>query len=515
MGIGALGDAGVSIVISAKDEFSKEFAKVNKTLVATGAAITAFGVAGIAAFSKTIPGARDLAEETSKLKTVFDEINQTELEKTVKELGEAYILSDRQTTRLLASTGDLLTGLGFADDVALDFSKSVVELGSDLASFNNYQGGAAGAAEILEKALLGERDSLKQLGISILESDVKNQLLIDGTSELEGLALKQARANATLTLIMAQSGNAIGDTARTSEDLANRQRELTRQMENAADSIGTLLLPIALELTNVAISLIEHFGGLSDKQKKWIVIIGLAATALALILGPLLILLALLPAISAGIGVLTTATALFTATNFWWIAGILAAIAVIGTIIYAIKNWDKIVKKLGEMWNWFKNSVITPVFNFLKDKFEPQINAVKLIIEILKSAIGLLGEKFNWLKNSILTPVWNTFKDIYTWLKNKFLGVIGSVIDKIRSVISLAKKAGGSIASGAAKVLGSRQTGGYIPQTGLYNLHQGEYVVPKKDVDKGNSTVININNLNGFNARDIANQLQKELNKKI
>ena len=149
------GNAGVTIVISAVDDFSKEFANVNKTILATGAAITAMGVAGVAIFAKTIPGARDLAEETSKLNTVFDEINSTELANTITELGEAYILSNRETTRLVASTGDLLTGLGFTDDVALKFAKDVVELGSDLASFNNFQGGAAGAARILEKALLG------------------------------------------------------------------------------------------------------------------------------------------------------------------------------------------------------------------------------------------------------------------------------------------------------------------------------------------------------------------------
>lgn len=474
------GDAGVSIVISAVDNFSKEFKNVNKTMVATGAAITAFGVAGVAAFSKTIPGARDLAEETSKLNTVFNDINQQELANTIAELGDAYILSNRETTRLVASTGDLLTGLGFADDIALEFSKDVVALGSDLASFNNFQGGAAGAAKILEKALLGERESLKSLGISILESDVKNQLLIDGTSELTGLALKQARANATLTLIYAQTQSAQGDVARTSQDLANRQRQLTKEMENAADSIGTLLLPVALKLTNVAISLIELFSGLSDKQKKWIVIIGVAATVLALILGPLLILLALLPAISAGVGILTAATTAFTAVNMWWIAGILAAIAVIGIIIYAIKNWDKIIAKL-------------------------------------KVVVGILGDKFTWLKDKVLMPVWDTFKSISSWMKNTFLGVIGSVIDALSSAWDWTKKVGGDVASAAGSVLGSRQNGGYIPQTGLYNLHEGEHVLTKREVDSGNekNMIININNLNGFNARDIANQLQDELDKKI
>jgi hypothetical protein len=45
-----------------------------------------------------------------------------------------------------------------------------------------------------------------------------------------------------------------------------------------------------------------------------------------------------------------------------------------------------------------------------------------------------------------------------------------------------------------ANVIGSRQTGGYIPETGAYMLHQGEYVVPKEAVSplSGSSYVVNI-----------------------
>jgi len=157
---------------------------------------------------------------------------------------------------------------------------------------------------------------------------------------------------------------------------------------------------------------------------------------------------------------------------------------------YLWKNWDIIKEEGIRIWNKIKENIV--------------------------SAVQSLGDKFIWLKDSVLTPVWDTFKNIYGWLKNKFLGVIGSVIDKIKSVISLAREAGGGIASAAGKVLGSRQTGGYIPQTGLYNLHQGEYVVPKREVNtSGRNIIINIDNLNGFNAGDIAEGLQEELEKKI
>ena len=267
------GGAAVAVTITAIDKFSNVFNTLDKKLIAAGAAFTALGIAATTALASTVQPAIDLAEETSKLSTVFDDIPADQLAMDITSLGEAYILSDLETTRLIASTGDLLTGLGLTDEAALSLSKDVLGLGSDLASFNNFQGGAAGAAKIVEKALLGERESLKSLGISILESDVKNQLLIDGTSELTGVALKEARARATMTLIMEQSGNAMGDVARTADSLANRQRELDRQTMNLKTSVGEALLPVVEALTNAMISVVGWFNNLSPQMKKTITIL--------------------------------------------------------------------------------------------------------------------------------------------------------------------------------------------------------------------------------------------------
>jgi len=59
------------------------------------------------------------------------------------------------------------------------------------------------------------------------------------------------------------------------------------------------------------------------------------------------------------------------------------------------------------------------------------------------------------------------------------------------------------------------QKGGYVPETGPALLHKGEYVVPANQVERSMGITIYINNLNGFNARDIAEKLQDELGAKI
>jgi hypothetical protein len=216
----------------------------------------ALGFVGFAAVmsgvTKSVKLAIDAEETHSKLLTVF----RGETEATaavVKDLSDNYILSKSSAEALLASTGDLLTGIGLTTKEALKLSEQTVKMGADLASFNNFAGGAAGAAKILEKALLGERESLKSLGISINETDVKQRLMATGQDKLTGIALKAARAQETLNLIMKQSPNAIGDVERTSDSTANTLKKLENQLEDLGVEIGDELLPVVKDLADWAI----------------------------------------------------------------------------------------------------------------------------------------------------------------------------------------------------------------------------------------------------------------------
>ena len=94
-------------------------------------------------------------------------------EDTAKTFRQSFGLSRKAAKQLLGDTGDLLVGFGFTEDAALDLSKKVNELAVDLASFTNFSGGAEGASLALTKALLGERESIKSLGIAITEADLK------------------------------------------------------------------------------------------------------------------------------------------------------------------------------------------------------------------------------------------------------------------------------------------------------------------------------------------------------
>jgi hypothetical protein len=217
-------------------------AKASLAVVATAVAAAAFqiGKASIAAASR--------AEETeSKFRTVFSSI-QDSAEEAAENLQENFGLSSRAAQQLLSDTGDLLSGFGFTQEAALDLATQVNTLAVDLASFTNFSGGAEGASAALTKALLGERESLKSLGIAITEADIKRLAEDKG---ITGTLDRQTKAALTLELAIQQSKNAIGDFARTQESFANQTRIAEANTEELFIAIGRKLQPAAAAALSV------------------------------------------------------------------------------------------------------------------------------------------------------------------------------------------------------------------------------------------------------------------------
>ncbi|HOT63158.1 MAG TPA: hypothetical protein PLU93_09875, partial [Treponemataceae bacterium] len=217
----------------------------------------AMGIAASAAVVKTIGFLKDSAkaaidaqETFSKFDVVFSGM-ESAAESAAKQFQDSFDLAGVTAKKMLSDTGNLLTGFGATKEQALELSVSVNTLASDLASFTNYSGGAEGASQALTKAMLGERESIKQLGIVIREEDINQKLLARGQQDLTGNALNLAKAQATLEIAMEQGKNAIGDYQRTHDSAANtlkRAKEATTELQVA---IGTALSPSVATLGNL------------------------------------------------------------------------------------------------------------------------------------------------------------------------------------------------------------------------------------------------------------------------
>jgi hypothetical protein len=221
-----------------------------------GAFVAGFLVAGKAVIDlglKLGNIASDAEETNNKFAVTFSGIRD-EAEATAKNLSDNFGLSTLASKTLLSSTGDLLTGFGFTQEASLDLSNQVNELAVDLASFTNFSGGAEGASAALTKALLGERESVKSLGISIMEADIK-QLAED--KGIVGELTRQQKAMLTLEIAVSQSKNAIGDFARSQDAYANQKRIFEGNLEDLAVKLGDRLLPMMTAVVGAGNDIVE------------------------------------------------------------------------------------------------------------------------------------------------------------------------------------------------------------------------------------------------------------------
>jgi len=275
---GALSEADIGIA-----KFANKVGSIGTIMTLVGGAITAVSV-------KLIKMASDAEETATKFAVVFKDVSD-EAMKVAKNLTDNFGLSTKAAKQLLSDTGDLLTGFGFTGQAALDLSTKVNELAVDLASFTNYSGGAEGASRALTKALLGERESVKSLGISILETDVQAKVFLLTQQGMRFETDRQAKAYATLLIAQEQSKNAIGDFARTSEGFANQMRILKAKVSDVAIALGEKLLPIATKLVGKVIVIVEKMNKWIEAHPKlveWIVRTGAILGGIALVGGPIL-----------------------------------------------------------------------------------------------------------------------------------------------------------------------------------------------------------------------------------
>lgn len=242
----------IDIVADAKQSIAS-FAKL-----AAGIGGAVVVIKKIADATKVWIDAASKAEEiNSKFATTFDDMSASSA-MAASNLAKNYGLAESSAKDLLSATGDMLIGFGATDAEALSLSSRVQTLAVDLASFTNYSGGAKGASEALTKGLLGERESMKSLGIAINEADVQQRLFEKGQHDLEGQALKMAKAEATLELAYEQSKNAIGDYARTQDSYANVARRSEEVTKALREEMGERLMPAAGTLQGAILSVKEQ-----------------------------------------------------------------------------------------------------------------------------------------------------------------------------------------------------------------------------------------------------------------
>lgn len=371
------------------DALGKKFQNVGSKMTSAGRTMsTDVTPALTAGFGLAIKEASDFEENLNKVDVTFGTSS-----KAVKQWADSatknFGLSKNAALEMASQFGDMGTSMGLSQKNASQMSMSLAGLAGDLASFKNI--GVDEAMTALNGVFTGETESLKTLGIVMTETNLKQfaddcGLVYEEMTQAEKVQLRY-------NYVMAQTKNAQGDYARTSDGTANSIRTLTQSLSNLAIAFGELVLPIITPVIQGLTKVIEKITKLPKPIKGAILIIG----GVLAVAGPLLIFMgSLASAIGALIplvGGLSVASLPITGTMLL-IAAAIAAVVAAGVLLY--KNWDTVKQKANQLKNHFKS-----LGNKLTQPFRDAWTKIKGIINKIK---GLFPIKIGKLLKNIKLP---------------------------------------------------------------------------------------------------------------
>ncbi len=245
---GEVGAAGVT----GGNKFSAGFGKT----ASRGFGIVKAGLVGLLAsftikpivegFKDVTGAASDLNETVNKAGVIFGGqfgVMDAWSDNAAKNLG----LSKAAALEAAAGFGNMFQQLGFTGQAAADMSRQVVQMATDLGSFNNLD--TATVTDMISAAFRGEYDSLQRLIPTINAAAVEQQAMeMTGKKNAKALTL-QEKAAATMALVTKGAAVAQGDFAATADGAANKAKIMAAQTEDLKARFGGLMTPLQ-RLTN-------------------------------------------------------------------------------------------------------------------------------------------------------------------------------------------------------------------------------------------------------------------------
>jgi len=189
-------------------------------------------------------------------------------------------LSERAARDATAQIGGLLLNMGYLPEAAAKASIDLTKLSSDLGSAFNKE--PAEAASAIAAAIRGEGEEIRRFNITLDDQTIRQKAVALGLADTTAEVDKNGKAQATLAIITEQSKLVQGDFANTADGVANAQRILRAETENAAASLGQSLLPALKTGIGLAQGAIDGFSNLSPEMQK----VGLGFAAIAAAAGP-------------------------------------------------------------------------------------------------------------------------------------------------------------------------------------------------------------------------------------
>lgn len=343
-----------------------------------------------------------LGMETSEADTMVDQMAKTasSTNTSVSQLGEGILTIGATAKSIKGGTAELNTALGILANNGIKGAEGGTHLRNIILSLQNPTDKAA--------------DAMDALGLSVYDSEGNmrsmNDILGDLNAAMDGMTSEE-KTNiisnifnktdlSSVNALLANTGdtwnelqNSITDSGGAAQQMADTQLDnlngkitiLKSAVEGAAISVGEVLVPMIEKVAEKVQEWVDKFNGLSDKQKKFIVIIAMVVAAI----GPLLVIVGTL---ISSIGTITGAIGMLmpilggVSAPLLLIVAVIAAVVAAGVLLY--KNWDTIKEKGAQL-----KENISKIFSDIKQSITDKINAAK---DAVSSAIEKIKGVFNF-----------------------------------------------------------------------------------------------------------------------
>jgi hypothetical protein len=246
-----------------------QLGKLNKTTSSISKSMKgALGAIGVGfTLNKVVDGIKGAITASSDLSEAVNAINVSygEQAKEIERLGE------------VAAQGLGLSRVelyGIATQFS-SFSKTIAGDGGDaVAVFNDLSTRGADFASVFnldvntalakfQSGLAGQSEPLRAFGIDLSAATVEAYALDNGIIKSGETMTEQQKILARYGALMEQTSMVQGDFANTSDGLANQQRILNAEFENAKAEVGQALIPVMTELLGVVMQHIPEIKALA------------------------------------------------------------------------------------------------------------------------------------------------------------------------------------------------------------------------------------------------------------
>ena len=377
-------------------------------MIGAGIAIAA----GIGVLTKSVFEAADAGEAMAKFGATFGEAGDG-LITTLDELAAATGRSKYELRESAADFGAVTKAMGFTEDGAADMSAAALEMAVDLGAFHNLP--TEDVAARVRKALTGETESMKELGVVINQNRIKQELLNMGITDNVNEVDEATKAQAIFNIIQRQSADAQGIAAEEAGSFTGQVTALKAGWKDFMVDVGTQLLPMLTEM-------LTRFTSFAREVLPQVVTWVGEKLVPALLAFAEFVNTTVLPALSTMGGWIsgTLIPALQTMWT-WFSVHLLPVITAVADVVSAVLV--KAFEALSGIWQ----NVIQPALEGLYewfDKLLAPIDGVAGAIEKVKDWLGELADKIRNLK----LPSWMTPGSPTPWEKG--LRGVAKALDK-------------------------------------------------------------------------------------